>query len=99
MNLPDWPGDAEPYRRTPEFTETSAPAALTRAHSTKPGTWARLHVLEGRLIFRDLEGGGDFTLETGIHPLIHPARLHEVAICGPVRFFVEFCARPDLSAA
>ena len=92
--IPDWPRDAAPYRRTPEFTDATVPKGLTRAHSTKAGTWARLHVLEGRLIFRDLVGGSEMVLEPGIHPLIHPERLHEVATCGPVRFFVEFCARP-----
>ncbi len=93
---PDWPADAAPYRRTPEFSQATVPAALTRAHSTKAGTWARLHVLEGRLIFRDLADGTEVMLDPGIHPLIHPGRPHEVATPGPVRFFVEFCARPDL---
>lgn len=90
----DWPDDAAPYRRTADFTEATLPGALTRAHSTRAGTWARLHVLEGRLLFRDLAGGTEAVLEPGIHPLIHPQRPHEVATCGPVRFFVEFCARP-----
>ncbi|MDF3855150.1 DUF1971 domain-containing protein [Paracoccus sp. P2] len=94
MSRPAWPGDAAPYRRTPEFTETTVPKGLLRAHATRPGTWARLHVLEGRLVFRDLVGGTEMLLGPGIHPLIHPERLHEVAAAGPVRFFVEFCARP-----
>ncbi len=94
MKRPDWPADAVPYRRTPEFDETTVPKGLLRAHSTRDKTWARLHVLDGRLIFRDLVDGAELVLEPGIHPLIHPQRLHEVAILGPVRFFVEFCVRP-----
>ncbi|WP_104491069.1 DUF1971 domain-containing protein [Paracoccus denitrificans] len=99
MNRPAWPGDAAPYRRTPEFTETTVPGGLLRAHATRPGTWARLHVLEGRLVFRDLVDGTELLLGPGVHPLIHPERPHEVAAPAPVRFFVEFCARPGDFAA
>lgn len=100
MTAPLWPADAAPYRRTPDFTETTVPKGLLRTHSTKPGTWARLHVLEGRLLFRDLADGFEAMLDPGIHPLIHPGRPHEVAPLGPVRFFVEFCGRPaDLPPA
>ncbi len=89
-----WPDDLAPYRRTAEFTETTIPAGLLRAHSTKAGTWARLHVLEGGLLFRDLVTGTGHRLGPGIHPLILPGMPHEVAPLGRVRFFVEFCARP-----
>lgn len=99
MSLPAWPDDAAPYRHTPEFTEASVPKGLLRAHATRPGTWARLHVLEGGLVFRDLVDGAELLLGPGIHPLIHPERLHEVAAAGPVRFFIEFCARPGDFAA
>lgn len=86
-----WPEAIDPYKRTPEFTETSVPAGLLRRHSTKPEVWARLHVLAGTLIFRDLETGTETRLLPGIHPLIHPEQAHEVEPVGPVRFFVEFC--------
>lgn len=99
MSLPDWPAAAVPYRRTDEFTAETLPPGLTRAHATRAGTWARLHVLEGRLLFRDLVSGTEVTLDPGIHPLIHPERLHEVAPFGPVRFFVEFCRLPPAGPA
>lgn len=95
MTAPPWPEDATPYRRTPEFTETTVPAGLLRAHATRPGTWARLHVLSGRLAFLDLADGRRLELGPGIHPLIHPQRPHEVAPLGAVRFLVEFCPRLD----
>jgi tellurite resistance-related uncharacterized protein len=88
-----WPDDLCAYRRTPDFTERTIPAGLLRGHSTKQGVWAKLHVLEGRLLFRDLVGRTERVLEPGIHPLIHPQALHEVAPQGFVRFFVEFHAR------
>lgn len=95
MTAPAWPETVLPYRRTDVFTAETVPAALTRAHATRPGTWARLHVLDGRLMFRDLVSGAETALDLGVHPLIHPGRLHEVAPMGEVRFFVEFCRLPE----
>ncbi len=94
-SLPDWPPDLRPYRRTPEFDAQTTPGALQRAHSTRPGTWAQLHVLAGALVFRDLVSGHEQALPTGVHRVIFPERPHEVVINGPVRFFVEFCTLPD----
>ena len=91
MPQPDWPEGLRPYRRTPTFDQDAVPAGLRRAHSTRPGTWARLHVLDGTLDFRDLVSDEVFRLDAGIHALIHPGRLHEVVVTGPVHFFVEFC--------
>lgn len=93
--LPSWPDGLSPYRRTPEFSADTIPGGLLRAHSTRPGTWARVHILEGSLGFRDLVDGTRSVLGVGIHALIHPQREHQVEQIGPVRFFVEFCAFPD----
>ena len=41
------PPEVKPYRRTPEFTESTIPAGLLKGHTTKPGVWAMIHVLEG----------------------------------------------------
>jgi hypothetical protein len=46
------PFDAKPYRRTAIFTETTIPAGLRNAHTTKEGSWAAIHVLEGTLIYK-----------------------------------------------
>lgn len=89
-----WPGDLVAYKRTPLFTEATVPAGLLRAHETKLGVWARLHVTEGALRFRDLVSGEERLLFPGIHPLVFPASPHEVAPDGMVRFFVEFLRRP-----
>lgn len=89
-----WPPGLVAYRRTPEFTAATIPAGLTRGHSTKAGVWAALNVLEGELIFRDLERHTERRLGQGIHGLIFPTRLHEVEPLDGVRFFVEFHAAP-----
>lgn len=85
------PEDVVAYRRTPEFSEQSVPAALQRAHTTKAGVWGRLVVLEGALRYRILEPKEEahrLTPDNG--GVIEPEVPHQVEIDGPVRFFVEF---------
>lgn len=81
----------EPYKQTPVFDETSIPEGLLRRHTTKAGVWARIHVLEGELVFRLLEPEAS---EVRLSPTrggeVGPQVPHEVAACGPVRFYVEF---------
>lgn len=86
------PLDLEPYRTTPVFDADTIPAGLLRRHSTKAGVWARIHVLEGELVFRLLEPrAADERLRAGDPDrLVAPQALHEVEARGPVRFFIEF---------
>ncbi len=93
------PSDARPYRRTDVFTETTVPKALLKAHTTKDGTWALIHVLEGTLAYRISDPRRPPSVEvlTPATPpgLIEPTVLHEVEPLGPVRFFVEFHRRGE----
>lgn len=88
------PATAQPYRRTPVFTETSVPAGLLAAHTTKEGAWALIHVVEGRLAYRivDPRRPRSETVLTPLDPpgVVEPTILHEVEPLGPVRFYVEF---------
>lgn len=90
--MPNWPEGLVAYKRTAEFTGQTCPKALQQPHSTKAGVWARLHVVEGSIRFRDLVSGAEQHLGEGAHPVIFPQRLHEVELTGDVRFFVEFHA-------
>ena len=88
------PADVRPYRRTAVFTEGTVPAGLLKAHTTKQGAWALIHVLEGRLLYR-IEDPRRRSSEAVLTPdsppgLIEPTILHRVAPLGPVRFYVEF---------
>ncbi len=90
------PTAAVPYRRTPEFNETSVPAALLRRHDTKPGVWGRIEVLEGELIYRILEPAiEEHLLQPGVDGVVEPGVPHEVEPRGAVRFFVEFARVPE----
>jgi len=83
--------DLVAYRQTPVFDQSSIPAGLLRRHTTKAGVWARIHVLEGELLFRTLEPvAREEVLDPGRPGLVAPEVPHEVAPRGAVRFFVEF---------
>ncbi len=88
------PDNVVAYSRSPEFNQDTLPAALQKQHATKQGTWALIHVLEGRLVYRILEPHSETVLEPGVPGVIAPQQLHEVALMGPVRLFVEFYAEP-----
>lgn len=79
------------YKRTPDFTAASIPRALTANHSTKPGVWGLLHVIEGRVRYivepplpHDVLVGPE---QPGV---IVPEILHRVVPEPDARFFVEF---------
>ncbi len=91
------PADLQPYRRTEIFTEETVPKALLKAHTTKEGAWALIHVLEGRLAYRIIDPrrpASELVLTPDTPPgVVEPTILHEVGLLGPVRFFVEFHRR------
>lgn len=83
--------DLERYKQTPVFDEGSIPAGLLRRHTTKAGVWARIHVVEGELVFRILEPTPHaIRLSPSRVGEVEPEVPHEVEVCGPVRFYVEF---------
>lgn len=85
------PANVSTYHRTPEFSEATVPAALTRRHTTKAGVWGSIRVLEGSLRYRILEPEReDHVLTPGSPGVVEPQVPHEVEPLGPVRFFVEF---------
>jgi len=91
-------GAIRPYRATPVFDETTLPAALRRDHSTKPGVWGVIRVLEGEVVYTVIDPPAEHRLTPARPGLIHPAQLHFVTPAGPMRMQVEFYdRRPDLS--
>jgi len=77
------------YKRTPEFTERTIPRGLLNHHTTKQGTWGKIHVLEGALIYCP-EGAESIEIKSGDSASVPPQMLHCVKAKGSVRFFVEF---------
>lgn len=88
------PDGLKPYKRTPVFDQDTLPAGLRRAHRTRPGVWALIHVIEGRLRYRVLEPFHETELAPGVTGVVRPGQPHEVEPLGPVRMYVEFHAAP-----
>lgn len=85
------PATATSYKKTPEFTEETVPAGLLKAHQTKEGTWGKINVTEGQLLYRILEPEfEEVLLSRELFGVIEPTILHEVKPEGKVRFHVEF---------
>ncbi len=85
------PEDVAHYKSTPEFTESTIPAGLLRSHSTAAGVWGRIEIIEGSLLYRELEPAlEEHVLTPGNPGIIAPQARHEVAAIGPVRFCVQF---------
>jgi tellurite resistance-related uncharacterized protein len=83
-----------PYKRTPDFDAHTLPAALRQDHSTKPGVWAVITVLAGRLRYVvEPPLAAEEMLEPGKPGIVAPEVLHRVEPIGEVRFFVEFYRR------
>jgi len=87
----EMPAGHAPYKRTRELDQLSIPDALRKQHSTKPGVWGVIHVLDGRLryiIEPPLER--EQLLDRERPGVVVPEVLHRVVPDGEVRFFVEF---------
>lgn len=85
------PGNVAAYRRTPEFDEDSVPDVWLSAHSTKRGVWAKIIVLEGRLLYiiRD-DPREEICLDADQFGVVEPRVSHMVKLLGKVRFYLEF---------
>jgi tellurite methyltransferase len=85
------PDGYAPYRRTPDFSEQSVPAALLADHSTKRGVWGLIHVSSGRLEYHvQSPPERSEVVVPGTPGVIAPEVKHRVACPEPVAFFVEF---------
>lgn len=80
-------------RSTPTFEEDSIPKGLQRSHNTKKGTWAKIVIESGELIYSIDEGefaGQSFILTTERFGVVEPQISHAVRAEKPVRFRVDF---------
>lgn len=88
------------YQTLPVWTEDTLPESFQEKHNTKPGTWAKLTILEGELTYYDLDKNGDIksthicSRENQL-PFVEPQAWHKVKPKGGnLRCFLEFyCLR------
>ena len=94
----EWPANLVLLRSTPVFTADTLPAGLRADHSTKEGSWGRLHILSGQLRYEvcDPRRPLSTTILTpqSAPAIIEPTILHRVEPVGPVEFKVEFWRAP-----
>ena len=85
------PDDCKSYKQTPVFNESTVPRGLLNAHQTKAGTWGKIVVLEGELLYRILEPEiVEHLLDSEHFGVVEPRVLHQVDPKGTVRFYVDF---------
>lgn len=90
------PSGLVPYRRTREFSESTIPSALRRRHTTKPGVWGRIRVIEGSVVYRILEPRPEeHILLPDRSGIVEPEVPHELEVRGHVRLYVEFLRAPE----
>lgn len=94
------PEGLEAYAASPLFTEADLPEALRRRHALKAGTWGKLEVLSGSLVYVALaeeEGGAErrLTLTAGDSLAIAPELPHRVEARAGLRCRVVFHRRPQ----
>jgi tellurite resistance-related uncharacterized protein len=87
-NMPTLPENVCAYQQTKIFDQDSVPSGLLKDHSTKAGTWGRILVHEGFLLYTI--GPESWALRPGIVGIVAPGVVHSVTPKGPVRFVVEF---------
>ncbi len=85
----EFPENLKEYKRTPEFNQETIPKGLLKNHTTKLGTWGKIHVLQGALLYTP-EGQASIRVHEGETANIPPEMLHCVAADGDVRFYVAF---------
>ena len=89
--MKELPANVTPYKKTPEFNESSIPKGLLKAHQTKEGVWASIVILKGQLMYTINEPDTEVVLlDKNNHGVVEPTILHEIKASGEVRFYVEF---------
>jgi tellurite resistance-related uncharacterized protein len=90
------PAGLELARTTPEFSDTTVPAALLAAHRVGPLVWGRLCVHAGRVRFVfEADPAAAVELSAGEHVDIPPGEAHHVEPLADARFVVEFYRSTD----
>lgn len=87
-NLPE---NVNPYKKTATFNQETVPAGLLKAHTTKTGTWGKINIIRGKLLYViETEPQESIELSPSKYGVVEPEVPHHVQLLGEVEFFVEF---------
>ena len=86
--------------RTPTYTEENTPEGLLTEHLNEQGAWSMIHVLEGalELYCEDKLPGTAQRLARRSPGIVEPNERHRIALCGPVRFYVQYFKDPNVES-
>jgi tellurite resistance-related uncharacterized protein len=85
------PEGVQLQRVSEEFTASTVPAGLLRAHRLAPGVWGVLRVRHGTVRFvAEAANGHVVELRAGDHHVIEPEALHHVEPDDDACFVIEF---------
>lgn len=85
------PKNVEFYKKTPIFNQETIPAGLLKAHTTKAGTWGKICITRGKLLYViESDPQESIELSTYKYGVVEPEVPHHIEPLGEVEFFVEF---------
>ena len=84
------PENCQLHKSTPVFNQDTIPKAILNRHNTKAGTWGKLVILSGSVLFVDLENNVEIKATPERPVNIVPQAWHHLKTCGPVELKVEF---------
>lgn len=84
------PSHLKAYKKTGIFNQDNIPSGLLNDHSTKPGVWGKIIVLEGELLYSIPSSNEEYILTTEKFGVVEPEIKHRVGPIDQVQFYVEF---------
>lgn len=89
--MKELPKNVKPYKKTPLFNNENVPSGLLKTHTTKAGTWGKIQILKGQLLYViETDLAEQVKLSPDRFGVVEPETPHHVKPLGPVEFFVEF---------
>ena len=83
--MKELPKNVTVYKRTPDFNEETVPAGLLKAHTTKEGSWGKICVTKGKLLYTiEVEPRETIELSPEKIGVVEPQVLHHVEPLGEV---------------
>lgn len=85
------PENIQAYKKTEVFDENSVPLGLLKDHNTKRGVWAKICIIDGKLLYTIRTNPmTEVVLTPDKFGVVEPEVKHFVTPVGSVKFFVEF---------
>ena len=89
--MKELPKNVEAYKKTPLFTNETVPSGLLKTHTTKEGTWGKIQILKGKLLYViETDSEEQIELDADKFGVVEPEVPHHIKPMGAVEFYVEF---------